>query len=155
MGGKMKSFLQSLFFLLPMAYAAELYCNNGVTDVYGIPENSCHAYSDNYTFGLIQATDGSSSYYFVDFNDITFTIGTEENVVIRYMIFSNEANFNGIQAITQTAFATNSKLHIIFKNPELPQNSNTNGVNGRKLCQRYGGAGSSMVCHVDAISIVR
>jgi hypothetical protein len=151
----MKNLLLSLFFVCSISYAVEIHCNNGNSDAFGIPNDACHAYSDNYTFGLIQPPDGSPSYYFVDFHDVTFTIGSEENVLIRYLIFSNEAIFNGVQAITQTAYATNSRLHIIFKNPELQQNLTTNGPNGRKLCQRYGGAGSSMVCHVDAISIAR
>lgn len=151
----MNKILVLCFFVCSWSMAAELYCNDGSTDAYGIPETSCHVYTSDFTFGLIQATDGTVVYYYVDFNDVRFTIGSEENVVLRYIVYSNESNFNSVQAITQTAFATNSKMHVIFKNPELPQNLNTDGVNGRRLCQRYGGVGSTMVCHVDAISIVR
>lgn len=138
-----------------VSYSLELHCNDGNSDTIGIPITSCHAYSENYTFGLILSTDGTPGYYFVDFNDITFTIDSEENVLIRYIIYSNEVNYNSVQAITQTAFATNSRLHIIFRNPKLDQNRNAIDVNGRKLCYRYGGNGSSMVCHVDAITIAR
>lgn len=151
----MKKIMLFLFLVASLTYSAGFYCNDGVTDVYAIGKTACHAYTENFTFGLIQSIDGSPSYYFVDFNDVLFTIGSEQNVAVRLIVYSNESDFNSIQAITQTAYATNSMLHIIFRNPELQQNLNTYGANGRKLCQRYAGVGSSMVCHVDAISIVR
>ena len=94
-------------------------------------------------------------YYFIDFADIFFTIGNEHSVQLRYIINSNELNYNAIQALTQTAFATNASLSVIFKSPYLSQNLTTPGPYGRNLCYRYAGEGSSMVCHIDAMTILR
>ena len=151
----MKKMILAVLACIGISFAGEFYCNDGSSNIEGISETSCVATSSNFTFGLLQAANGTANYYFVDFADITFTIGSEKNVVLRYIIHSNEPNFNAIQALTQTAFATNARLSVIFRNPGLAQNLTTVGPNGEKLCHRYMGKGSSMVCHVDAISILR
>ena len=138
-----------------IAFAGEFYCNDGSSASHGIPETSCVATSSNFIFGITQDYRESTNIYFVDLYDISFTLGTEQNVPLRLMVYSNESSFNAIQAITQTAFATNASLQIIFKNPELSQNYTAIGTNGRNLCYRYGGPGSSVVCHIDAITIQR
>ena len=146
-----------LFFLsfATLPFAGELYCNDGSTDIYGIPPTACRAVSSNFTFGLLQGYGGSPNYYFIDFQDILLTIGSETNVPLRFIIYSSEPNYHSIQALTQTAFATNAKLVVIFENPGLAQNLTTTAANGEKVGYRYGGAGSSMVCHVDALTIQR
>lgn len=138
-----------------MSFAGELLCNDGTTDNYGAPVTSCIASSSNFTFGLTQEADGSAYYYFVDFHDVLLTIDSEENVPLRLIVYSSEPNFNSIQALTQTAFATNSKLQVIFKSPALPQNFSTTGPNEHTLCYRFSGAGGSVVCHVDALTLQR
>lgn len=151
----MKRLLLLFLSIVAIPFAGELYCNDGSTDLYGIPPTACLAVSTNFTFGLLQDFDGSTNYYFIDFHDILLTIGSEENVPLRFIIYSNEPNYHSMQALTQTAFATNAKLSVIFENPELSQNLTTTAANGRKVCYRYGGTGSSMVCHVDALTIQR
>ena len=151
----MKNIIFFIFVFLGTSLAGEFYCNDGKTDKYGIPETSCKAISSNFNFGLLQSVDGHTNYYFIDFADIFFTIGNEHSVQLRYIINSNELNYNAIQALTQTAFATNASLSVIFKSPYLSQNLTTPGPYGRNLCYRYAGEGSSMVCHIDAMTILR
>lgn len=151
----MKKIFLFLLSIVSFSLAENFYCNNGSATVPGIPETSCVATTSSFFFGTNQDYNGSSNYYFVDFPDVTFTIGNEQNVPLRLIIHSYEPMFNAVQAITQTAFATNAKLSIIFKNPEYLPNFTTYGTNGMPLCRRFGDTGSAIVCYVDAITILR
>ena len=43
----------------------------------------------------------------------------QQDIALRFVVYNDEVNYNAIQALAQTAYATRSKLTIVFENPNL------------------------------------
>ena len=50
----MKKIILAILANIGISFAGEINCNNGTSNVEGIPETSCVATSSNFTFGLLQ-----------------------------------------------------------------------------------------------------
>lgn len=102
------------------------YCNNGysASNQYNVPQiadSSCYLNTVAVTPGLDMNILGLSYFFFdtnVDFPGSDLKLGNQ-SVPIRFVVFDDEANYNAVQALIQTAYATRAPVTIIFANPKL------------------------------------
>ena len=99
-------------------------CNNGylATDNYTRPrisEASCvlTATRDAPGFDIHKQTGKSTLFFFFD----SFVCAKKNNkdISIRFVVYENDKDYNAIQTIVQTAYATRVTIEIIFDNPAM------------------------------------
>ncbi|MBR6942963.1 MAG: hypothetical protein IKH55_07880 [Fibrobacter sp.] len=127
----MKKILFTIMFVLAVFANADglldvnTYCNDGknpVTNEYnqpGITDTSCVlvATKVNPGFDMPVPVSGGIPWFFFDSGTTINIPGYTKPVGIRFCVFSDEANYNAVQAIVQTAYATRAPVSIIFSNP--------------------------------------
>lgn len=101
-------------------------CNNGYTPTgnYAQPaisETSCVLTATRIApgFDIHQQTDNPSLFFFDSFIYVKMN---NKDVPIRFVVYEDEKDYNTIQAIVQTAYATRTAVSIIFENPNIEGN---------------------------------
>lgn len=117
-------FLTLAFFLTISANAYEFFdtktqCNtSSEINQPNIPKKSCrmHVVRTAPGFNFANSSDDPSFFFF----DSNYSISLDKNsdpLPIRFIVLDDEKNYNAIQAIVQTAYATRAPLSINFANP--------------------------------------
>lgn len=101
-------------------------CNNGHSETgdYARPaiaETSCFLTTARIApgFDIHQQTDNPTVFFFDSFVYIKMN---NKDVPIRFVVYEDEKDYNTIQAIVQTAYATRAAVSIIFSNPKIEDN---------------------------------
>ena len=133
--------LAIVFFLAMWAGAEDVldagtFCNDGKMHEYAkadgtkeirynlpaIPDTSCYLVATEVKPGINISPAGVSLFFFDQ--NFSFSLNVKENGVVkkktlpmRFVIFEDEKDYNAIQAIVQTAYASRGSLSLIFTNP--------------------------------------
>ena len=62
--------------------------------------------------------DGRTRFFFESFYSIKMNVNDNSGLPIRFVVWEDEKEYNAIQAIVQTAYATRAPLSIVFDNPK-------------------------------------
>lgn len=124
-----------ILFLLLLAFFADardflnqFNCNDGIKRDYdnngiprhrnpGIPETSCFIETGAISIGANFMIGGYSS-FFLDQEIYFKTNANAPEYPIRFVVYSDEKNYNMVQALVQTAYATRARVELIFVNPK-------------------------------------
>lgn len=95
-------------------------CNDGMSSTtvnqLGMSPTSCSLIATKIAPGLdlhLQG-EGLSMFFFDSFVYVTLN---NVDIPIRFVVFEDEKDYNAIQAIAQTAYATRTPVSVIFQNP--------------------------------------
>ena len=101
-------------------------CNDGysATGNYaqsGISETSCVLTATRIApgFDIHKQTDIPTLFFFDSF---VYVKMNNKDIPIRFVVYEDEKDYNAIQAIVQTAYATRTAVSIIFENPNIEGN---------------------------------
>lgn len=137
----------------------ESACNMGNSENsnLAIPPESCSITSFKIHPGTNTPLNGSSMFFFDQ--DVTANIminGTQKNLPIRFVVYSDEKDYNTVQVLIQTAFASRSGLSVIFVNPSYKLLQSDNHLNSQAcyLNKDRGGNVVSLNCPIQAIQII-
>lgn len=120
----MKKIMMFVFVFAYCAFAEKILdqtaCNMGSSQNSnpGIPAESCSITSFKIAPGTNTSLNGSSMFFFDQ--DVTANLvinGIQKNLPIRFVVYSDEKDYNTVQVLIQTAFASRSSLSVIFVNP--------------------------------------
>ena len=102
-------------------------CNNGhsKTGDYAQPaiaESSCILTAMRIApgFDIPQKNDNRPTLFF--FDTFVYMKLNDKDIPIRFLVYEDEKDYNTIQAIVQTAYATRANVSIIFANPNIADN---------------------------------
>lgn len=83
----------------------------------GVEQNDCRLKTSKIMPGFdLNLQNGATRFFFDSFFSIQVN-GSSNPLPIRFVIWEDEKEYNAIQAIVQTAYATRTTLSIIFVNP--------------------------------------
>ncbi len=136
----MKSVFFTLAFLLTVcANANQLFdansdCNtSSIINQPDVPKNSCRMLVSRTApgFNLANSANALSLFFF----NSNYSISLDKNsglLPIRFVVFEDERDYNAIQAIVQTAYATRAPLSINFSNPTVDILDEDSFMNSKK-----------------------
>jgi hypothetical protein len=104
----------------PISSSSSTSSSSSANRVVGLADTSCYLIATTIRpgFDLPVESDGPSSFYF-DQNYSIQLKNVKKPVPIRFVVYEDESNYNAVQAIVQTAYATKAPLSVIFANPTL------------------------------------
>lgn len=155
-----------MVFVIVLAYFAfaqrvldQAACNmgNSQNSNMGIPAESCSITSFKISPGTNTSLNGSSMFFFDQ--DVTVNLvvnGAQKNLPIRFVVYSDEKDYNTVQVLIQTAFASRSSLNVIFVNPFYKILQSDNHLNSQTcyVNKDRGGNAVSINCPIQAIQIL-
>lgn len=159
----MKKIMVIVIVLVYFAFAQRVLnqaaCNmgNSQNSNMGIPAESCSITSFKISPGTNTSLNGSSMFFFDQ--DVTVNLminGTQKNLPIRFVVYSDEKDYNTVQVLIQTAFASRSSLSVVFVNPlyKLLQSDSHLNSQACYVNKDRGGEVVSLHCPIQAIQII-
>ena len=121
-----------------------------------IPKTSCVISAEHFAPGHNNAPTGST-FFFIDQN--LKIRRNQQDIALRFVVYNDEVNYNAIQALAQTAYATRSKLTIVFENPNLELLTEAQFIANRRTTQKcfsisnLSGNIASINCPVQSIEL--
>jgi hypothetical protein len=103
-------------------YDAANYCNHGSVDASNPRTSGLLATHCVISFNKLTVGFNPTNHQFFFDTDYKVKVGVDQNGQdvfrqIRFDVLAGEAEYNGIQAAIQTAYAMRSTVHVIFENP--------------------------------------
>lgn len=94
-------------------------CSSLQSIIPGIEKGDCRIEATRIMPGFdLNLQAGTTRFFFDSFFSFPKN-GTSISLPIRFVIWEDEKEYNAIQAIVQTAYATRAPLTVIFKNPDV------------------------------------
>lgn len=86
----------------------------------GIPPASCVLATTHIAPGFgLSATVNDPSFFYFDSGYLVNLSGIGNGIRIRFVVYEDEKDYNAIQALVQTGYATRAPVHVIFENPTV------------------------------------
>lgn len=130
-------------------------CSSSQSNIPGIELGDCRLEATKIMPGFdLNLQAGSTRFFFDSFFSFPKN-GTSISLPIRFVIWEDEKEYNAIQAIVQTAYATRAPLTVIFKNPDVEYwDFSANYVDtGRKSSKSCYSTGDMFYCPIKSIQL--